>query len=103
MKALSKITDQLYSWITLIAIGIGLLVALLFLVSVLIGGSTGESLAVASGNLMTWAIRLATLAVLAGIINIYASKRHTLTMEKESVEEELNEEEVEKFKKNVVS
>jgi len=101
MKAITNFTNKLYSWITLIAISLGLLVALLFFVSLVIGGSVGESLAVASGNLMTWAIRLATLAVLAGIINIYLSKRHTLTMDKDSSEKDVEEEE--ESRKNVVS
>lgn len=95
MKMLTNITNKLYSWITLIALSIGLIVALMFLISLVIGGQNGENLAIAAADLMTWAIRLATLTVLAGLINIYVSKRHTLTMEKDSIEEITEEEGVE--------
>jgi hypothetical protein len=103
MKVLTNITDKLYAWITLIALSLGLLVALLFLTGLIIGGTAGENLAVVSGNLMTWSIRLATVAVLAGIINIYFSKRHTLTMDKDPDNQDDIAEVEEVTKKNVVS
>jgi membrane protein implicated in regulation of membrane protease activity len=103
MKALTNVTNKLYTWITLIALSLGLLVALLFLTALIIGGSAGESLAVFSGDLMTWSIRLATIAVLAGIINIYASKRHTLTMDKDPDHQDEPAEGEDKTEKHVVS
>ncbi|WP_164215280.1 hypothetical protein [Virgibacillus sp. YIM 98842] len=103
MKVLTNVTDKLYTWITLIALSLGLFVALLFLTALIIGGTTGENLAVVSGDLMTWSIRLATIAVLAGIINIYVSKRHTLTMDKDPDNQDELAEDEEETKKNIVS
>lgn len=103
MKVLTNVTNKLYSWITLIALSLGLFVALLFLTAIIIGGTTGENLAVVSGDLMTWSIRLAALAVLAGIINIYISKRHTLTMDKDPDNQDDIADGEDERKKNVVS
>lgn len=103
MKVLTNVTNKLYSWITLIALSLGLFVALLFLTAIIIGGTTGENLAVVSGDLMTWSIRLAALAVLAGIINIYISKRHTLIMDKDPDNQDDIADGEDERKKNVVS
>ncbi|GAB3790348.1 hypothetical protein [Virgibacillus kimchii] len=103
MKVLTSVTHKLYTWITLIALSLGLLVALLFLTALIIGGTAGENVAVVSGTLMTWSIRLAAVAVLAGIINIYVSKKHTLTMDKDSANQDDLLEDEEVTQKNVVS
>lgn len=67
---------------------VGFIVAIMFLIGIIAGGSFGESFSVFAGNLMTWAIRLASLAVLTGIIHIYLKKNHTLTITSENIEEE---------------
>ncbi len=87
MKTLSKIVENLFAFVTLISLTIGLIVALTFILSVIIGGSLGESMAIFSGNLMTWAIRLASIAVITGLINIYITKRHSLTIQSEDEKE----------------
>lgn len=87
MKTLSKIVENLFALVTLISLTIGLIVALTFILSVIIGGSLGESMAIFSGNLMTWAIRLASIAVITGLINIYITKRHSLTIQSEDEKE----------------
>ncbi|WP_368503269.1 hypothetical protein AB3N04_13535 [Alkalihalophilus sp. As8PL] len=87
MNTLKKITEKIYTWFALLTMGLGFFVALVFIVSLLIGGSAGESLAVLSGKMMTWGIRLATIATIAGILNIYLSKQHTLTMNVQNSED----------------
>lgn len=87
MKTLSKIVENLFAFVTLISLTIGLIVALTFILSVIIGRSLGESMAIFSGNLMTWAIRLASIAVITGLINIYITKRHSLTIQSEDEKE----------------
>jgi hypothetical protein len=81
MKRMVSFTDKVYTWLALITMALGVIVAFTFIVSLIIGGSAGESLAVFAGKMMTWGIRIAAVATLAGIINIYLKKEHTLTME----------------------
>jgi hypothetical protein len=78
---LTKFMEKIYTWLTLTTMLFGVVVAGIFGVSLLIGGSAGESMAVFSGKLMTWGIRLAAIATLAGLVHIYLSKKHTLTMD----------------------
>ncbi|MCM3717651.1 hypothetical protein [Fictibacillus phosphorivorans] len=73
--------ERTYTWLTLSTMLLGVVIAGMFGVSLLIGGSAGESLAVFSGKLMTWGIRLAAIATLAGLVHIYLSKKHSLTMD----------------------
>lgn len=88
MHTFSKILEKTYSFITLLSMFVGFIVAIMFLIGIIAGGSFGESFSVFAGNLMTWAIRLASLAVLTGIIHIYLKKNHTLTITSENIEEE---------------
>lgn len=80
MKKVVNNLEGIYAWITFIALMIGFVVAILFIVSFIIGGTTGGALAVFAGEVMNWAIKLATIAILLGLIYIYLSKKHTLTM-----------------------
>ncbi|GFZ86770.1 hypothetical protein GCM10010978_28330 [Compostibacillus humi] len=84
MHTFSKLLEKTYSFITLLSMFVGFIVAMMFLIGIVAGGSFGESLSVFAGNLMTWAIRLAALAILAGIFSIYLKKNHTLTITNES-------------------
>ncbi len=88
MKKIAKLMETIYTLITFLALGIGFIVAVLFIISLVI---SGESLAVFAGQLMMWAIRLASLAIISGIIFIYLNKNHSLTMSVETkVEETIN-------------
>ncbi|SFE60177.1 hypothetical protein [Alteribacillus iranensis] len=81
----TKIADLLlkgYGMIALVTLLLGLVVSLTFALSLVIGGSTGESLAVIAGNAMSWGIRLATVATLIGIAHIYVTRNHSLSLEK---------------------
>jgi len=78
---MGNIFKNIYTVITFITIGIGLIVAIIFLLGIIIGGQFGTTLAVAAGEIITWAIILAALAVLAGIIYIYIDKQHSLTID----------------------
>lgn len=77
------ILQKAYAYVSLLTIGLGFIVSILFAAGFVIGGSTGEELALISQNIMTLGIRLATVAVLFGIVYIYLSKEHSLTMDLE--------------------
>ncbi|GEN30082.1 phosphoglycerol transferase MdoB-like AlkP superfamily enzyme [Cerasibacillus quisquiliarum] len=83
MKKIANWTHHLYSLIAFIALSVGAIVALLFIVSLIIGGNIGEGLAVRAGKLMNQAIYLAAMAMFFGLIHIYTAKRHTLTLKDE--------------------
>lgn len=85
---ISNVMDKIYSFLALITILLGVVTAIMFTLSLAIGGGTGEFVAILAGKIMTWGIRLAAVATLAGIIKIYLNKQHTLTIDVEKVGEE---------------
>jgi len=89
MNLLVTLTEKIYTWLAILTMALGFLVAVAFAFSLIIGGSAGESLAVFSGKIMNWGIRIASIATLAGIVNIYLKKQHTLTLNAEEAETEI--------------
>ena len=74
---------KIYGMIALITLTLGFIVAILFLIAIVMGGDQGESIAVFAGDIMNWCIKLAAIAVLFGIIDMYIRKEHSLTMKSE--------------------
>ena len=81
-EGILKITRSLFSLFIIIAIAGGGIVFIMFILGLVIGGSTGNSLALnAKDTVMPLFIRSAAIAVLMGLINYYASGKHALTMD----------------------
>ena len=81
MKDITRIANILFSIAITIALIGGGLVGLLFLLAVLIGGNTGESLAVFTKNdLLPQFIRIATIAMLSGLVRFYPDNFHPLSL-----------------------
>lgn len=85
---MTKILTNLYGILTTIALTLGLIVAIIFFAALIIGSDTGTTWALVAGEIMTWGIMLAAVAMLAGIIYIYATREHSLMMEKPSKDNE---------------
>ncbi|MGE8207030.1 hypothetical protein ACQKP0_21225 [Heyndrickxia sp. NPDC080065] len=81
-----NILQKVYSYVSILTILLGFIVGLMYLIAVIIGGSGGEMIAIFSGKVMFWGIKLAAIAVLFGIINIYISKEHSLTIQADKKE-----------------
>ncbi|MGP9043558.1 hypothetical protein [Cytobacillus kochii] len=79
---------KIYGMIALITLTLGFIVAILFLIAIVMGGNQGELIAIFAGEVMNWCIKLAAIAVLFGIIDIYIRKEHSLTMKSEGKKEE---------------
>ncbi len=86
-----NLMEKIYSVLALLTIALGVAVAVMFAVSFAIGGGSGESIAVLAGKVMSWGIRFAAVATLAGLVKIYLSKEHTLTINVEKTEVDENE------------
>lgn len=78
-----NIFRYLYTIITFVTMTIGLIVAFMFIIAFLIGGSAGSSLAVLAGEIISWAIASAALAVFFGMIHLYLNKEHSLKIDRE--------------------
>lgn len=78
---MNKFFENIYTLITFITLLVGFVVALLFGVALIIGGPLATQLSVFAGDIMNWAIKLAALATAVGLIYIYFSKAHTLTLD----------------------
>ncbi len=73
--------QSIFSIATMFAVAGGFVVFLLFFVAIIIGGETGESMALfANKGLMPYFIRGASVASFAGLIYFYMTKEHALTM-----------------------
>ncbi|MDN4526428.1 hypothetical protein [Fictibacillus fluitans] len=84
---LTKLMEKIYTWLAFATMLMGIVAAAMFILSLIVGGGFGESVSVFAGKFMTWGIRIAALAMVAGIVQIYANKQHTLTMNAENTEE----------------
>lgn len=75
-------TERIFSVATLLALLGGGLVGLLFLIAFVLGGASGEALAVATRKeILPWIIRIATVGMLAGLVGFYSTGIHSLKME----------------------
>lgn len=82
-----KASQSLFSIFILLAVAGGGIVFMMFVIGIIIGGPTGNSLAVSAKNtVMPIFIRSAALAVFAGLIYYYTSGEHTLTMDDDKEE-----------------
>jgi hypothetical protein len=79
---LEKIIESLFSIFLIIAIAGGGIVFLMFVIGIIVGGTTGNSLAVNANSVMLPIfIRSAAIAVLLGLIQHYVIGEHVLTMD----------------------
>ncbi|WLR51039.1 hypothetical protein LC040_17795 [Bacillus tianshenii] len=83
-KELTNVLENLYGWVAFLTMALGVLTAGLFAVSFVIGGGSGETIAVYAGQIMSWGIRLAAVAMIIGLVNTYVKKEHSLTLGSES-------------------
>lgn len=75
-----------FSIVTLLTILLGAVAFLLFLAGFILGGPTATQLAVTADGIMKWGIKFATVAVAIGIVDIYISRNHKLTLNSEEKE-----------------
>lgn len=76
--------EKFYGVLALIALVLGLVVAVIFAAALIAGQGLGNDWATFGGEIMTWGIGIAAVAVLAGLVIIYATRSHSLKMEKSS-------------------
>ena len=86
MKAKShNIISTIFSLFIVIAIFGGGLVFAMFIIAIIIGGETGQQIAVTAKDIvMPYFIRSASIGVLAGLISFYISGKHSLSFHKDS-------------------
>lgn len=81
-EKIRRIVESIFSIFVLIAVVGGGIVFLMFTLGIIIGGPTGESLAVNAKNVvMPIFIRCGAVAVAAGLAHYYTTGQHALTME----------------------
>ncbi len=74
-------SEKIFAVSLLIALIGGGIVALLFTLSLMIGGNVGEGLAVVTkSKILPWFIRLASIGILFGLIQTYTTGQHSLSM-----------------------
>lgn len=80
-KKIENIVETVFSLSLIIAIIGGGIIFLMFVAALIMGGTSGEMIAVsASETIMPFFIRSASISILSGIIYLYVSGEHALTM-----------------------
>lgn len=78
---LLNILKSVFSIFILLSIFGGGFIFFIFLIGLIIGGDTGESLAVlASKTIMPYFIKMAAIGILSGLLSIYISREHHLSL-----------------------
>lgn len=81
-EKLERIVESIFSISLIIAILGGGIIFCMFLIAIIIGGESGEVIAVnASKKVMPHFIRLSSIAILCGLIKTYIHGEHTLALE----------------------
>ncbi len=81
MKKISDISRNIFSITLFVSLIGGGVVGILYLVAIIIGGGSGEALAVATkSNILPWFIRTAAVAMFSGLVEIYTKGEHFLSM-----------------------
>lgn len=77
---MTKFIQSLFSLTTIFAVAGGFIVFVIFFMAIIIGGATGEAMAVfASKGLMPYFIRSASIAAFSGLLHMYLTKNHALS------------------------
>ncbi len=80
--SLQKLIESLFSIFLIIAIVGGGIILLMFVAGIIVGGTTGNFLAVtAKDTMLPMFIRAAAIAVLLGLLQYYVIGEHALTMD----------------------
>lgn len=84
MEKLYEVLKSIFSIFLLIAISGGALVFFIFVIALILGGSTGETLAISANEvIMPYFIKSAATAIFAGLLSLYVSKSHQLSLSEE--------------------
>ena len=75
MKKLHSILTKIYGYLMSISFFGGILPLIPFIIAIIIGGSTGEAIAVfLYKQLYPWIIAMGSVGVLVGLIDVYVDK-----------------------------
>lgn len=84
MQTFNEFLKSIFSILIIIAIAGGVLIFLMLIASLILGGQQGEVLAVSANQVyMPYFIKAAAIAVLAGLISLYVSGAHVLSLDEE--------------------
>lgn len=84
---IQMIINTLFSSLIIISILGGGIIFIMFLLAIILGGNIGTKLAnSASDTVMPYFIQIAAIAIFLGLISIYISKNHTLSLKKPNEE-----------------
>ena len=83
-KRIEDILNSIFSIFVMIAVAGGVIIFLLFVFAIITGGKGGEKMAVAAAKVyLPYFIKAASIALLAGIINMYITNTHFLSLKVE--------------------
>ncbi|GAB3483011.1 hypothetical protein [Nocardiopsis coralliicola] len=76
---MQPVLEKAYAVLVAAAVALGVVIGLLFAVGVAAGGAAGAQISAVASEIAAWAVRLAGVAVAAGMAAVYVSRKHTLT------------------------
>lgn len=88
MKTFIETLKNIFGLCLMVAVLVGAVVAGIYLIGFVIGGSTGENMAIFGAEIMKKAITIAAIGSLVGMISFYLEGTHELTMDRKNDESE---------------
>lgn len=80
-EKIDRVLRRLFSLFLVMAMLGGGIIFIMFLVALIVGGDLGESIAIsARGTIMPFFIRSASISVLVGLISLYITGKHGLSL-----------------------
>ncbi|NLL81630.1 MAG: hypothetical protein GX231_04890 [Tissierellia bacterium] len=81
-EKLEGLGETIFSIFIIIAIGGGGIIFLMFLIAIILGGETGNAMALlAKDTIMPIFIRLGAIAMAGGLLKLYAADKHELILD----------------------
>lgn len=81
MKKIVELLKNIYGAVLMISILAGAVVAIIFIVGFIFGGTIGAQFALLGGKIMSYCISIAAVACLFGLIGFYTENVHELTID----------------------
>lgn len=79
---MTKFVKITYGWLASIALLLGFFVSLVFFAAIIVGGEVGNDMALFGRQAMQGGIVIAAIAVAGGLLWMYLTGNHSLTVEK---------------------
>lgn len=85
---MTRVLNNLWAWLALAAMLLGLVLGVILVVALLLGGAAAVTLTGWAAALVPWCIGAAAVAMVVGLVAMYVRREHALTVNGEGPAED---------------